>query len=328
MPQVYLTPDKKTIDCGPDETLLAAALRHGIDHAHACGGNGRCSTCRVVILAGDEHCSPREGEEAALSRQLNFPGNMRLACQTRVNGDVQVRRFVVDELDYQLVLTQKESFMAGNQLGEVKQVAILFADINGYTPFAESLPPYDVVHVISRYFHLMGNVVKEYGGQILDYYGDGFMACFGLTESEGAALRSVRAGLQLFAALESLNGYLHKVYGRTFGIRVGVNYGEVIWSKIGIQDMEKLAAIGDAVNLASRIEQPTKSSARTSDLRGRLPGGEKEVNIKGVFEVHLKGKAGRHRLYEVTGLSRSVYGPTAGGTEGGGGWVGGRLKVL
>ena len=89
--------------------------------------------------------------------------------------------------------------MAGNQLGEVKQVAILFADINGYTPFAESLPPYDVVHVISRYFHLMGNVVKEYGGQILDYYGDGFMACFGLTESEGAALQSVRTGLELIS---------------------------------------------------------------------------------------------------------------------------------
>jgi len=310
MPQVYLTPDQRTVDCRPDETLLAATLRHGIDHAHACGGNARCSTCRVVILAGNEHCSPREGEEAALSRQLNFPGNMRLACQTRVSGDVQVRRFVVDELDYQLVLTQRERFMAGNQLGEVKRVAILFADINGYTPFAESLPPYDVVHVISRYFHLMGNVVKEYGGQILDYYGDGFMACFGLAESEGAALRSVRAGLQLFAALESLNGYLNKVYGRTFRIRVGVNYGEVIWSKIGIQDMEKLAAIGDAVNLASRIEQANKQLGThfliSEDAYREV---EQEVCIKGVFEVNLKGKHGQYRLYEVTGLSRSGFVP-------------------
>lgn len=309
MPQVYLTPDKRTVDCGLDETLLAAALRHGIDHAHACGGNARCSTCRVVILAGNEHCSPRGGEEAALSRQLNFPDDMRLACQTRVSGEVQVRRFVVDELDYQLVLTQRESFMAGNQLGEIKRVAILFADINGYTPFAESLPPYDVVHVISRYFHLMGNVVKEYGGQILDYYGDGFMACFGLTDPAGSALLSVRAGLQLFAALESLNGYLLKVYGRTFGIRVGVNYGEVIWSKIGIQDMEKLAAIGDAVNLASRIEQANKPLGThfliSEDAYREV---EKEVNIKGVFEVDIKGKAGRHRLYEVAGLSRSAYG--------------------
>jgi adenylate cyclase len=310
MPQVYLTPDQRTIDCRPGETLLAAALRHGVDHAHACGGNARCSTCRVVILAGNEHCSPSEGEEAALSRQLNFPGNMRLACQTRVNGDVQVRRFVVDELDYQLVLTQRENFMAGNQLGEVKRVAILFADINGYTPFAESLPPYDVVHVISRYFHLMGNVVKEYGGQILDYYGDGFMACFGLTDPEGSALRSVRAGLQLFMALESLNGYLRKVYGRTFGIRVGVNYGEVIWSRIGIQDMEKLAAIGDAVNLASRIEQANKQLGThfliSEDAYREV---EQAVCIKGVFEVPLKGKHGQYRLYEVTGLNRSGFVP-------------------
>jgi class 3 adenylate cyclase len=317
MPQVYLTPDKKTIGCRPDETLLAAALRQGIDHTHACGGNARCSTCRVVILKGNEHCSPRAGEEAALSRQLNFPGDMRLACQTRISGDVQVRRFVVDELDYQLVLTQRENFMAGNQLGEIKRVAILFADINGYTPFAESLPPYDVVHVISRYFHLMGNVVKEYRGQILDYYGDGFMACFGLTESEGAALQSVRAGLQLFAALESLNGYLRKVYGRTFGIRVGVNYGEVIWSKIGIQDMEKLAAIGDAVNLASRIEQANKGLGTHFLIsEGAYREVEKEVSIKGVFEVNLKGKAGKYRLYEVTGLSRSVCGPALAGRKG------------
>ena len=306
--QVYLTPDKQIIHCGPDETLLAAALRQGVDLAHACGGNARCSTCRVVILAGNEYCSAPEGAERTLSRHMRFPDHMRLACQTRVSGDVQVRRFVVDELDYQLVLKQRESFMAGNQLGEVKQVAILFADINGYTPFAESLPPYDVVHVISRYFHLMGNVVKEYRGQILDYYGDGFMACFGLTDTNGSALLGVQAGLEMFAAVESLNGYLFKVYGRTFRIRIGLNYGEVIWSRIGIQDMEKLAAIGDAVNLASRIEQANKQLGThfliSEDAYREV---EKEVAIRKVFEVAIKGKLGKYRLYEVSGLNRPVY---------------------
>jgi adenylate cyclase len=310
MPQVYLPPIKRASHCGPDETLLAAALRQGVDLAHACGGKARCSTCRVVILAGNGYCRAPEGAERTLSRQLNFPDHMRLACQTRVSGDVQVRRFVVDEMDYQLVLKQRESFMAGNQLGEVKQVAILFADINGYTPFAESLPPYDVVHVISRYFHLMGNVVKEYRGQILDYYGDGFMACFGLTDTNGSALLGVQAGLEMFAAVESLNGYLRNVYGRTFRIRVGLNYGEVIWSKIGIQDMEKLAAIGDAVNLASRIENANKQLGTqfliSEDAYREV---EKEVVINKVFEVEIKGKIGKYRLYEVAGLTQAFHGP-------------------
>jgi class 3 adenylate cyclase len=167
-----------------------------------------------------------------------------------------------------------------------------------------------VVHVISRYFHLMGNVVKEYGGQILDYYGDGFMACFGLTNRKGAALLGVQAGLEMFAAVESLNGYLLKVYGRTFRIRVGLNYGEVIWSKIGIQDMEKLAAIGDAVNLASRIEKRQQATGHAlPDLGGRLPGGGKRSSHQKVFEVEIKGKIGKYRLYEVAGLSRSLHGP-------------------
>ncbi len=100
------------------------------------------------------------------------------------------------------------------------------------------------------------------------------------------------------------------MYGRTFGIRVGVNYGEVIWSRIGIQDMEKLAAIGDAVNLASRIEQANKQLGThfliSEDAYREVA---EEVCIKGVFEVPLKGKHGQYRLYEVTGLSRSVYGP-------------------
>lgn len=304
MPQVHLTTDKRTIDCHPEETLLTAALRHGIHHSHACGGNARCSTCRIVILRGNAHCSPRGEDETTLSRQLNFPDNMRLACQTRVEGEVYVRRFVVDGLDHQLILTQKDQLMAGDQVGEVKQVAILFADINGYTPFAESLPHYDVVHVISRYFHLMGNVVKDFQGQILDYYGDGFMACFGLIEPNHSTLRAVRAGLQMFTALESLNQYLLKVYGQTFRIRIGLNYGEVIWSIIGIQDMEKLAAIGDAVNLASRIENANKQLGTqfliSEDAYRQV---EKEVSIKQVFEVTIKGKNGRHRLYEVVDVS-------------------------
>jgi class 3 adenylate cyclase len=110
--------------------------------------------------------------------------------------------------------------------------------------------------------------------------------------------------------VESLNGYLLKVYGRTFRIRVGLNYGEVIWSKIGIQDMEKLAAIGDAVNLASRIENANKQLGThfliSEDAYREV---EKEVVIKGVFEVEIKGKNGKYRLYEIAGLNRSVYGP-------------------
>ena len=303
MPHITYLPDDRRVETGPDESILETSLAAGIPHAYACAAKARCSTCRVVVAAGAEHCSERTEAESVLATRLRFADNIRLACQTRVVGDVTVRRPVLDDVDI-AVTSQLGKDVLPDHVGEEKRIAILFADISGYTSFVESLPPYDVVHALNRYFYLMHAVVEESGGYVSDYVGDGLLAFFGVDDESTAASDAVAAGIAMFGAVERLNAYLDPMYGRTFRIRVGVHYGEAVVGTIGIGDIRKLAAFGDAVNYASRVETTNKevgtdfliSDAAREQLDGRAELGR-------VVVTELRGRPGEHVLHEVLGLA-------------------------
>src|SRR5437867_12525205 len=99
MTQLKILPDNQAVAIGSEETILQASLRAGIPHTHACGGHARCSTCRCLIVAGLEHCARRNGPEQLMAERLNLTPQIRLACQTRVTGDVSVRRLALDAAD-------------------------------------------------------------------------------------------------------------------------------------------------------------------------------------------------------------------------------------
>jgi adenylate cyclase len=178
MASLHVLPDDQLVPVLAGQTILQATLTRGIAHAHACGGRAKCSTCRVVVLEGLEHCSPRNPAEQQLDDRLRLPDHVRLACQTTVNGAVRVRRPVMDALD--LELTRQEVEAPGQRQGEERQLAILFPDIEDYTPFVEALPPYDLIHVLNRYFRLLENVIHQHHGYIIDYVGDGMLVVFNL----------------------------------------------------------------------------------------------------------------------------------------------------
>lgn len=304
MPRILYLPDQKEVEADSDETILQVSLRASIPHTHACGGKARCSTCRVVVEEGLAYCCDRNARERRLTERLHFTPEIRLACQTTVSGDITVRRIVWDEVDVALT-SQLQPGVATAPIGEEKKIAILFADISGYTSFAEALPPYDVMHALNRYFHVMGQVITRNGGYISDYVGDGLLALFGLDDNTDAAFDAVKTGLEMLEELKKLNPYLQMMYKRTFDVRIGVHYGEVVVGTIGIAGTKKVAAIGDAVNLASRIEEANKE-ARTSFLISaevvRELGDRVVLNRCGV-EARLPGKSGTFRLYEVVGLN-------------------------
>jgi adenylate cyclase len=299
MPTLLALPDNRQFETLPGESILAADLRQGIAHVHACGGLARCSTCRVLVLDGLEHLTPRNELEQALASRINLPETVRLACQTTVTeGSVRFRRPVIDELDVQL--TRQELERADQQLGEEKRLAILFSDIEDYTVFTESLPAYDVIHVLNRYFELMSEVVRAHRGRISDFIGDGLMVVFGLEDEATAAADAVAAARAMLQAMDRLNPYLRNMYGCGFRIRIGVHYGDVVVGHLGGGELRKLATIGDAVNVAARIEAANKdcgttllvSQAVVDNLGDALP-------IRQGFLRPLKGKKGLHRLYEV-----------------------------
>ena len=107
----------------------------------------------------------------------------------------------------------------------------------------------------------------------------------------------------MFAAVEKFNPYLERMYGRYFQIRIGVHFGEVVVGTIGIADMAKVVAIGDAVNLASRIETANKQIGTnfliSEDTYAQV---KEQIHVKQCVRLALRGKRGEYSLYEVAGL--------------------------
>src|SRR6476660_2392445 len=74
------------VQVAEDQSILDASLSSGIPHFHVCGGKAKCSTCRVLVMKGEEWLSPPTQKESFLKNQMHFPSNVRLACQTHVTG--------------------------------------------------------------------------------------------------------------------------------------------------------------------------------------------------------------------------------------------------
>ncbi len=298
--KIFSRTDKKTIDVSPGSTILKAMLKAKINHTHVCGGNARCSTCRVYVVDGLSNCRPRNEKEKQLAEKLGFPENIRLACQTKISGNIAIRRLVVDDLDRKIILTQFGN-SSGTKLGQEKDLAILFTDIENFTQFAEAFPAYDVVHVLNRYYQTINEIIEQYKGIISDVAGDGILALFGVIEdSENPVLDAINTVQGMNNALVRFNRYLNQMYDRSFGIRAGINFGKVIVGNFDTGRMRKISAIGDEVNAASRIEMANK------DFGTRLLISQSAYEeVKGSMEIHkmhrssLKGKSGEYVLYEI-----------------------------
>jgi len=288
-----------SIEVNEGQTILEATLENGIKHAHACGGNAICSTCRVYIEEGIENLNPKNKKEQKLSASLGLDSEIRLACQTRLSGDATVRRLVLDEIDQNIILKHGAQG-APRSLGEEKDASVLFVDIADYTAFAETTIAYDVVHILNRYFYIAGNIIKKFNGKIIDYSGDGFLAIFGLDGDEDHPRNVLRAGFELQKAIDQFDHDVQDIINSDFKIRLGAHTGKVIWGTIGIEGMEKEAAIGDTVNFASRIEQANKGlNTRfliSDDLYKKTM---TSCMILEEFEIEVKGKLGKHKVYAL-----------------------------
>jgi adenylate cyclase len=315
MPTIRCRPDGREVAAQRGATVLETLLAAGVQVTHACGGNARCSTCRVIVEDGA--CGPRTEDEAAMAARLGFEEQTRLSCQARVEGDVTVRRLVLDALDLRLAAGRLAAEAA---VGREVFAAVLFADIVGFTPLSEAIPAYDVVHLLDRWFALAGPVVERNGGRIDNYMGDGLMAVF--TEAASApaaqetpaspaaapppgddpAVAAVRAALGLVAAAAEMDRYARASWGRGFGVRVGVHCGGVVIGMLGAEHNRRETVIGDVVNVASRLEGENKALGTSvlvsQDVAARLGG---RFRLGRTADLALKGKSAPQRVVEVVG---------------------------
>jgi adenylate cyclase len=298
--KIHLFKEEQIVNYVDNKSILEATLAAKINHTHACGGNGKCSTCRVSVTKGLENCSPRSEAEQVITDKLNFPNEVRLACQTKITGDISMRRMVADKMDMDIIFEQF-SEDAEIALGSQQKLTIVFTDIVNYTAFAEKFPPYDIVHVLNRYYRLMNAIIKQHGGIISDVAGDGILAVFGTDKSrDNSVLDAINAINGMNLTLETFNNYLEANFNTKFGIRAGVHYGNVIVGPFDTGAMKKMAVIGDNVNYASRIESANKefgtkllvSEEAYKKVASKFPDHK-------IYKTTLKGKTGYYKLYSI-----------------------------
>jgi adenylate cyclase len=244
----------------PDQTILEAAVAAGIPHYHVCGGRARCSTCRVLVVDGAGFLSPPSEEEVILAKRMGFQRGVRLACQTRVSGGpVRLHRLVRDQIDLEL-FAGSHSGEATRSLGEEGELALFFIDIRNFTPFIQSHLPYDVIHILNRFFTLVRNVVQQNGGRVIEVAGDSVYAVFGMNSGLAEAVESaVRAGQSILDEIEILNdSYIEPFFGHRIDVGIGLHVGKVIFGHVGIGVDGALSVIGYPVNVAARLQAATK----------------------------------------------------------------------
>ena len=237
-------------------SVLEASLRHNVPHASVCGGRARCSTCRIRII-GDcgDLPEPSQREAFVLGRVGTVDPSIRLACQLRPTTDLSF---------FQLFLphTMSANSHASNptRIGQERYLVSLFVDMRGSTQLAEKRLPFDTVFIVNRFLAAVSQAVLESGGRPNQFVGDGMLALFGLaTGRQEACRQALRAATMIAANVDELNQFLSHDLREPIRFGIGIHGGEVIVGDIGYRDHMVFTALGDAVNVAARLQDMTKS---------------------------------------------------------------------
>ncbi len=145
--------------------------------------------------------------------------------------------------------------------GEKRKITVLFADIRGFTHISEQMPPEEVVKLLNEYFKLMLDVIFKYKGMLDKLMGDGIMAEFGVPIDDPLQEKNaVSAAMEMYQNLGGLKQKWKSEGKPEIDIGIGVYTGDAIVGSIGTEERMEYTAIGDAVNIAARLQQYTKET--------------------------------------------------------------------
>lgn len=143
--------------------------------------------------------------------------------------------------------------------GEKKHLAIFFSDIQGFTEISEKMDPYHLMTHLCEYLTQVSRVISENGGTIDKYIGDSVMAFWGAPIAEEyPCQKAAQAALRCLKSLERLHAEWNKKGIPVFNTRIGLNYGEAIVGNLGSEERLNYTAIGDSINITSRLESANK----------------------------------------------------------------------
>jgi adenylate cyclase len=187
-------------------------------------------------------------------------------------------------------------------IGEEHYVVSMFIDMRGSTKLAEARLPYDTVFLVNRFLEAASQAVVDAGGQPNQFVGDGMLALFGLhTDPTTASRQAMRAAAMVAANVAYMNHEFASELEQPIEFGIGIHGGEAIVGDIGFRDHTVFTALGDAVNVAARLQDLTKSLGccvivsdevyRHAGIRqGRLA----------PSEASIRGREGPVKIYALT----------------------------
>ncbi|MDR0202624.1 MAG: adenylate/guanylate cyclase domain-containing protein [Delftia acidovorans] len=254
--QVLLHYPDRTVQVAQGMSVLEASREHGIAHLSLCGGRARCSTCRVRVSGPADHLpAPGRNERLTLER-VGAPQDVRLACQLRPTGDVQVAPLFRTPAAAQAGRGDEQ-----REVREVRAVAILFVDLRRWSGLAERQWPVDLSWVLDQYFERVGQAVHDSGGMANQFIGDSVMAIFGLdTDLDTACRQAVQASALIDRRMQEWCRTFEAQFGQSVDFGMGLHAGRAAVGRVGFEHTTTFTAVGEVVNTASRLQEYTKSA--------------------------------------------------------------------
>jgi adenylate cyclase len=240
-------------------SVLEASLRNNVPHASVCGGRARCSTCRIRIIGDYTSLPAPSNREAFVLNRVGAGSDpaIRLACQLRPEADLSFFQIFLPQTTAASLRTSRPS-----RIGEERYLVSMFVDMRGSTRLAEKRLPFDTVFIVNRFLGAVSQAVTECGGQPNQFVGDGQLALFGLsTDPQTACRQALKAAATIAANVDELNLFLKHDLREPIQFGIGIHAGEVIIGDIGYREHMVFTALGDAVNVAARLQDMTKSLA-------------------------------------------------------------------
>ncbi|MFV2054258.1 adenylate/guanylate cyclase domain-containing protein [Aliiroseovarius sp. YM-037] len=239
-------------------SVLEVSQTNRIAHASVCGGRARCSTCRVRVTEGLENLPPASETEQKVLNRVGAPPNVRLACQLRPETDISVSTLLPASVDAHEV-NNADKYLWGVE----QDVTLLFCDLRGFTQMSEGRLSFDVVFLLNQFLSRMAEAIEDTGGYVDKFMGDGIMAIFGMdAPAKEGALHALEAARAMGGVLDALNQSLREEIQSPLSIGIGVHTGPAIMGRIGAaqktEAAARITALGETVNLASRLESMTK----------------------------------------------------------------------
>ncbi|MEL6254330.1 MAG: adenylate/guanylate cyclase domain-containing protein [Bacteroidota bacterium] len=283
----------------PNYSILDVSIEERISHVHECGGNGKCTTCRVRVLDGMNNLSPKTALEKEIAHKRKWDPGIRLACQAKPKGNVVIQRLVWSSAE----ISQLQTEFIGDSGGEEREIIILCCDLRNFTEITSQNLVFDMVHMLNRFYTLLGDPILVNNGIIYQYVGDEIVGIFGTAggDVEKNCTDAIRAALGMQYALERLNQFELKDLGNQFDIGIGIHYGKAYLGHMGHPKHRQFAVIGDPINIANRIQSETKGIESkiliSEDFLKKLP--KDMLELREEMDSTLRGKEDSLGLYGV-----------------------------